>query len=497
VADDLYIGIDLGTTGIKVGLFNVAGDTIAAASREIQLDTPAPGFAEFDGDEYIDLAFDGIREALAGPGVDAGTVRAIGLSSQAQTFVLLDEDGRLVRPAVSWLDVRAGAEAEELSQLSAGVGAEEVNAISSAPKILWLRRHEPEVMARVRGVHVIPDHFIYRLTGRAATDPVTASSTGAYEKWEQRWLEELLAACGLEVGMMPDVLLPGQAAGELTAGAAAALGLPRGVVAVVGTNDQYAGALGAGNATPGCASLALGTALAIVATSETREDLPPGEGVAPHPAAGKDGGLYALLTYAKTSGVVVRWFRDNFAPSLSYDELFAEADSAPIGADGVSCLPHFSGTATPDFNPAVRGAFSGLSLAHGRAHLARALAESLAFTVRENLDLLGRTVQVTDLRAIGGGAKSDIWLQMIADVTGVPVVRPETREAACLGAAALGMVGAGRYDSVAGAVRELYRPGRCFEPDPEVRGAYDEAHARYRRLYESLYGKQQEETASG
>ena len=490
--DDLYIGVDLGTTGVKVGLFDADGRTVATAAREIELDAPAPGFLEFDADAYVGLAFDAIREVLAADRACAGAVKAVGLSSQAQTFVLLDAAGRPLRPAVSWLDVRAAAEAEELSAQARRLGRGELNAIASGPKILWLRRHEPETAARVARMQAIPDYFLFRLTGRAATDPVTASATGLYDRWNPGWIDELLDACGLSRAMVPDVLRPGEPAGTLTEDAARELGLAPDAIGVVGTNDQYAGALGAGNIAPGCASLALGTALAIVATSTTRENVPRGEGVAVHPAAEVGRELYALLAYAKTSGVLFRWFRDQFAPGLSYDELFAEIGAAPVGSGGVSCIPHFSGTGTPDFDPAVRGAFSGITLSHGRAHLARALAESLAFTVRDNLELLGRTVDVTELRAIGGGARSDVWLQMIADVAGVTVERPRAREAACLGAAALAMVGAGRFATVAEAAARLYKRERRFAPDAELRERYDEARRRHRALFESMYGAKED-----
>ncbi len=484
---DLFIGIDLGTTGIKVGLFDGSGAEVAAANREIQLDTPAPGVAEFDAARYADLAFEAVREVLAAPEAGPKAVRAIGFSSQAQTFVLLGADDRPLRPAVSWLDVRAEAEARELSDL-AGRG---INAIASCPKILWLRRNEPETLKRTERVLITPDHLIYLLTGRAASDPITAGSTGAYDSETRRWLDDVLKACGLTEKMMPEVLSPGEKAGTLTPGAAEKLGLAEDVLVAVGTNDQCAGALGAGNVTPGCASLALGTALALVVTSRQSEGASPwaGEGPALHPAAEKGRELYVLLGYAKTSGVVLRWFRDTFAPGASYEEIFREAASVPAGAAGVRCLPHFSGTATPDFSPAARGGFSGLSLAHGRAHLARALTESLCFTVRENLELLGRVERITELRAIGGGARSDVWLQMIADVTGVPVERPAVREAACLGAAEMAMVAAGRFATVAEAAESLYSAEKRFEPDASLRAAYQEAYARYRTFYKALYGK--------
>jgi xylulokinase len=286
--------------------------------------------------------------------------------------------------------------------------------------------------------------------------------------------------------MAPEVLKAGEAAGSLTAEAARRLGLSEDVIVAVGTNDQSVGAIGAGNVTPGCASMTLGTALAVVFTTGACDRVPPGVIASPHPAGG---GLWTMLTYAKTAGIVLRWFRDTFAPGASYGEVIAEAAAVPVGSGGVSCVPHFSGTATPSFNPSVRGAFAGISLGTTRAHMARAVLESLSFTVRENVELLvGASGGVGELRAGGGGARSDVWLQMIADATGVPVERPVTMEAACLGAAELAMVAAGRFDSIADASLALYRAQDRFAPDAAKRAAYDEAFARYGDLYRSLYG---------
>ncbi|MHC4916948.1 MAG: xylulokinase [Planctomycetota bacterium] len=257
---------------------------------------------------------------------------------------------------------------------------------------------------------------------------------------------------------------------------------------VLGTNDQTAGAIGAGNVSAGLASISLGTALALVVTSEGRDGAPEGVGVGQHPAGTESQPLYTLLAYAKTAGVILRWFREAFMPSLDYERLISRAAGIPVGAEGLTCLPHFSGTATPDFNADARGAFAGLSLAHQVEHMARALVESLTFTVRENLELLSDMARPEVLRAIGGGAQSDIWLQMIADACGLPVERPRTREAACLGAAVLAMVGAGACASVAEAAGKVCEVETRFEPNDSLRPQYDDAYARYRDLRARLYG---------
>ncbi len=473
---DLFIGVDLGTTGVKVGLFDAAGSAADVWSREFRMDAPQAGFAEFDANAYMDLAMAGIREVLEKSGVRSDSVKGIGLSSQAQTFTVLDEANRPVRPAISWIDTRAEKEAEELS----------INAVASGPKLLWLRRHEPHAMARARRLMLMPDYLIYRLTGEHVTDPVTAGSTGMYDHTSGQWAPELLEAVGLDADSVPAVRETGSVAGTLTKAAAGKLGLSTDAIVAVGTNDQCTGALGAGNAEPGIASIAMGTALAIFVTTKPREHLPDGLRCSHHPVPG----LVGLMAFAKTSGIVIRWFREKLAPDLDYDGLFAEAAAVPVGAEGVSALPHFSGTGTPTYDASVRGAFSGLSLAHGRAHMFRALVESLTFTIRENLELLTNAAgELQPPRMIGGGAQSDVWLQMIADATGRAIERPAVREAACLGAAELAMAAAGQFASVAEASLSLYRMERRFEPDTTARDAWDEAFERYQKLYEALYGE--------
>jgi xylulokinase len=477
---EIYVGIDLGTTAVKAGAVDAGGKVLAVASREFHLDTPKPGFVEFDAERYVERVFECVREVV---GDNAENVKAIGLSSQGQTFVLLDKAGHPVRPAISWIDVRAVQEAVDLAAEAQIIGHSSIHAIMSGPKMLWLHRNEPNL--NYTRFLMLPDYVIYRLTGNAVSDPVTSETSGLFKVKTDQWVPELLHYCGLSEEMMPKVIYAGVSAGKITPEAAQMLGLPPDVVVAVGTNDQTVGAVGAGNVTPGCASVTLGTALALVVSSEPVEIAPAGVVVAYHAVRG----LYTLMAYAKTAGIVLRWFRDNFAPDLSYEELFKEVEGAPIGSDGLSCIPHFSGTASPTFNPSVRGAFSGLTLAHTRVHMARALVESLTFTLKENLELITScSGKVNEIRAIGGGARSDVWLQMIADATGVTVIRPETSEAACLGAAELAMVAFGKYPTIQEASQALYHPQKRFEPNLSLRFHYEEAYDKYNKLYRSLYG---------
>jgi xylulokinase len=527
----LFLSLDLGTTAVKVALWDLhvgrlrrAPAARAPASRgsrhipghaearllalsiqELPLLHPAPEQVEIDVRTVWEAVVRGTAQVLAeaptsgkapadGKRGTPADLAAIGLSSQAQTFVLLDEAGEPVRPAVMWLDARAGKEAEEFCRefspeaFLRHLGRPGIDAIASAPKLRWLRKHEPRTLARARTLLLLPDYVLYRLTGERVTDPVTAASTGLCHSLRRKWWAEAAEFAGVAHLRLPAVESPGEVAGTLRPQAAGELGLPPDVPCAVGTNDQLTGALGAGNVEVGTVSETTGTALALVLTAPAKGPEPPhGVGAGPHPAGGH---LRYLLAYSKTAGIVLRWFRDCFFPGEPYEAIFAKVARAPIGCDGMTCLPHFSGTATPHFNPEATGAFLGLRLSHTASHLARAIVESLTFDLALNLTLLAEaTGHVGTIRAMGGGARSDLWLQMKADVLGRPVERVACPEAASLGAAELAMVATGDFGSVAEASLALYRSDRLFTPDHERSARYAEPLQRYETWCGKLCGK--------
>lgn len=485
MSDACYIGIDLGTTGVKVGAFDVSANMIGLAHRGFVLDQPAPGFAEFQIDAYYASFVSALRDVLSSTAERGYAVGGFGLSSQAQTFVLLDEQLRPIRPAVSWLDVRATREAGEMNDLSVRLTGNRVDAVASGPKILWIARHEPGVFERCRHVALLPDYLSLRLTGRRVTGLRSAESTGCYDLKQGRWVEPLLEFCHLNLCMVPDVAPPCEIAGRLLPETAAEFGLPAGIPVAVGAMDHLAGAIGTGNATTGIGSAALGTALAVIAGTDREPAAAAGVAVRPHPVEG----LHALLSYSKTAGIVLDWCRDRLAPDIDYEKLLSEASTIPPGSDGVMCFPHFAGMASPTFDPDARGAFVGLALNHRRAHLMRAVIESLSFLMRENVERLSRAGgEIRVLRVTGGGATSDFWLQTIADACGIPVERPKITEAPCFGAAQFGMVAAKEFASVAEASQTLYKADRVFVPQAETRQLYDALHARYLAMHNSLYG---------
>lgn len=482
------LGIDLGTTAVKLGLFAVAdGRQLALAVREYPLQTPHDRWAELDAEVYWQAIVAGMAELRRQ--APAAAVAAIGLSSQGQTFVVLDEADRPLRPAIVWLDTRGEAQCRRLlAELGADAyrrhtGTAFPQPISSAPKLMWLAEHEPATWRRIRHVAMLPEFIGHRLTGRYACDPCNLGSSGLLG--EDGWWDDALRVAGTPREWFGDVVPTGGLVGTLTPAAAAALGLPPGLPVGSGSNDQLTGAVGVANVRPGILSGAIGTAMALVATL-------PGAGgpAAPRLAAHAHAvpGLRFALTFAMTTGILLRWYRDKFGGGQSYDELLARAAIVPPGADGLTFLPHFSGIATPTFDATVKGGLTGLTLAHGPEHVVRALIEAVAFTVRDALELLGESYPTRweVLRVLGGATRSPLWLQLIADVSGLPVERPACHEAAVFGAALAGGVAGGLLPDLVSAAERGYRVDRRWTPGPD-RDRYAEPYRRYRQAMEQLY----------
>lgn len=485
--NDALLGIDLGTTAVKVGLFADDGRLLALSTQEYTLDTPRESWAELDAEVYWRRVAAGTAEVTRQ--APAWRVAAIGLSSQGQTFVLLDAAHRPLRPAIVWLDTRAREEAAFLQEklgaeaLQRHLGVPFARPISSGPKLLWVKRHEAPVWAKVRHAAMLPEFIGQRLTGEYVCDPSNMGTTDFYGRLG--WWPEALEAAGIPRELFGDVRDSGALLGRVTPEAASALGIEPGIPVGVGSNDQLTGALGVGNARPGLLSGAIGTAMAIVGTLPRDADLarttiPAGAHAVP--------GLRYALTFSITTGILLKWYRDKFAPGSSYEELVRLAASVEPGAGGLLFLPHFAGIATPTFDATVRGGWIGLTLAHGPAHVVRALLEAVGFTVRDAIELLRRHFgrEWTELRVLGGATRSDFWMQMIADISGAVVEKPACPEAAVLGAAICGGVAAGRLPGLAAASERFYRREKRFEPHRDA-ARYAEPYRRYRAAMEALY----------
>lgn len=480
-----YLGLDIGGTGAKAGVFDENGRSLGIAHRNYEPVVLAHGEAEIDIGTIYDAARDSVREAVDASGA---RIAAFSVVSQGQTFVSVDAANRPLHRAILWYDSRARVEAESLrARVAAACGDGSVpgiEVISSAPKILWLRKHLPETMSAAARYLLLPEYFNLRLTGEAVTDPSTAYSTGLYVEDPPGYSMAALDAAGIDCPQLARVVQPGTPIATIRGEAAEEWGLPKDTLVVSGTNDQYAGALGAGNNRTGIVTATVGTCLALVTlTPSTPAVLPPGlfTGKFPLPP------YWFVLAFEKTGGLVLDWFRRVACPGVAFEELDGEAGRSHPGSNGVSALPHFDGMISPAPDSGVRGAFCNLTLQHTRGDLFRAILESLAFNFRENLELLAAHGFAADtVRSIGGGARSDLWLQITSDVTGRAIEKPAVTEAAILGAAMFAACGCGDFPGVEACSTSFYRVERAFTPNPEHAEDYRKAHARYRAILNGL-----------
>jgi xylulokinase len=493
------IGCDVGSQGTNAALYAEDGTLVASRYQNHDLSFPRPGWAEQDATEWpkaVIASVGSLVEEVDEPSAIAG----LSFGSQLDGMVVCDSEGRPLRPAMIWMDRRAEAQAaalarrispEDFYRLS-GTNLDSSHAVFKA---LWVRDEEPDVFDRA-GLLMSPGSFVLReVTGVTAVDPSNASSLALLDPRTRRWSGELLEATGIGVELLPKLAPAPESVGTITGEFASATGLDPGTVVAVGCGDEMAATLGAGVFEPGEVCDVVGTAEPVCAASEApRED--PTMLVECHPHADPDAWL--LENPGFVSGGNLRWWRDQFAPlevrseqegrGDAYDLLSAEAADVPAGADGVVFLPCMQGAMAPEWNGAARGVFYGLTLAHSRAHMTRALLEGSAFALRDILEAMrGTGLDVRRLTIVGGGAKGALWRQIKADATGLPVRVPESVETTATGAAILAAVGSGVHADVAEATRAFvsYRPDE-HRPDPEARQAYDQAYRRYREVYAAL-----------
>ena len=467
------IGLDVGTTGLKALAVDEAGRVVARSEVGYPLATPRPGWAEQDPADW----WRATRRALDALGV--GEVAGIGLSGQMHGLVALDAAGTVIRPAILWNDGRTAAECVEIEER---IGLDELIALTgnraltgfTAPKLLWLRRHEPDAYARIARIALPKDYVRMRLCGEHAIDASDASGTLLLDVARRRWSDEVLEALGLDPAWLPRVLESPEVSG-ITAD---------GVPVAAGAGDQAAGALGVGVDRPGPLSIALGTSgVVFAALPRFAAD----ERARVHAFCHAVPGAWHAMGVMLSAAGSLRWLRDAAAPDAGFEELVGEAERWPPGAEGLTFLPYLAGERTPHADPDARGSFTGLSLRHDRGALVRAVLEGVAYGLRDSLDLL-RELGVAPQRArvSGGGARSELWLRILAAALELPLERPEVEEGAAYGAALLGGVAGGAWPDVGAAVAACVRVRDEVEPDPAWVAAYAEGRERFRALYPAL-----------
>jgi xylulokinase len=494
----MYLTFDVGTTSVKTVLFDEKGRVRGKVIRNYTLDTPAVGWIELDPEVYWTAVVEGFREVLRESGVDPRAVKTVSGCSQGETTIFLDAADRPVRPAMVWLDTRARDEVIELSrvvtdaELFRVTGLSNVDPTWSAAKILWVKKNQPDVFRRTAKFLLVEDYITYRLTGRFISTPNLLSSTMFVDVHTGSYWPKIVDAVGA-AGRLPEIVASGQAIGGLTDAAASATGLPPATMVVKGAMDQATSAVGAGNFLPGIITETTGSVMAIGVTTpridfSSRVVLP----YQPHIV----GGGLLILPYVQTAGSAYKWFRDSFCQEEisraggleeAYGTMNALAASVPAASEGLVFLPYLAGAGQPENDPDAKGVFYGITLKHGKGHFARAIQESIGYMLKKVLaGIASSGVPVTEIRSMGGGARSDLWLQIKADITGYPIVRMEEEETSTLGAAVLAAVAHGDYPDAASAARAMVRLGRRFEPDPANAGAYARGYALYSGLYDAL-----------
>lgn len=481
-----YLGIDIGTTAVKAAIFDSQGTMLGSGLAEYTLETPAPDIVELDAEIYSNAVGSAVTSALGKANLTPSDVRSIGITGQAETLICTDADGIPVRKAIVWLDNRAKSESDDIlakfgfERLMKLSGQTEMLPCWPAAKIRWIANNEPDVFAKTAKYLMVEDYIAWKLTGKFATCVGLMPSTIYYDIATERYDAPMLDYLGISESQLPELHQPGEAAGRCRQDNFC--GFNTSTTVSVCPLDHVAGCLGAGGGT-GIVTETTGCTLAACATLpsllyDDSRQLGTYHGFTP--------GSYVFLPWAPTAGMLLRHFRDFFSGGMDYRDLDKLAAEVPPGSEGLVILPHCAGAVSPQCNPNARGVVYGLTLAHKQGHIARAIMESVAALLKDNLDALeARGVEIHELRALGGASKSPLWLQIKADLLGKTVTTLSCDEATSLGAAILGAIAAGDFENAAAGQKAMVRTAQSTSPGTNVT-AYKDYFNRYRKLNELL-----------
>ncbi len=475
-----FIGIDIGTSGTKTALFDEKGRVVTARTVTYPMAQPQNGWAEQAPEDW----WQAVRTSLAEVAEEVERVDGIGLSGQMHGLVMLDGDGAVIRPAILWCDQRTGRECAEITE---AVGRERLIAITANPaltgftaaKILWVRKHEPENYSRCRHILLPKDYIRYKLTGEFATDVSDAGGMQLLDIRNRCWSDEVLEKLAIDKALLPAVY----ESPEIT-GVVRGLGKLEGVPVAAGAGDNAAAAVGTGTVMEGKAFTTIGSSGVVYAQTD-------------RPVIDTEGRVHTfccavprkwhVMGVTQAAGLSLKWFREQFAPGDSYAELDEQAEKVPVGAERLLFLPYLMGERTPHLNPNARGVFFGFSALHQKRHMVRAVMEGVSYSLRDCLEVLRQMeIPLSDMTVVGGGGKSTLWRQMLADIFGMEVRTVAGEEGPALGAAILAGVAVGTYPSVEAACAKAVRKKPVQKPDPSNTAAYETFYHIYQTLYPAL-----------
>jgi len=485
----LVLGIDTSTTATKAILVDEEGTVRGVGTASYEYEVPRQRWTEQDPRLWWEGTLGALGELLEDSGVEATEIDAVGLTGQMHGSVLLDDEGEVIRPAILWNDQRTEKECEEIR---ARVGRERLIQITgndaltgfTAPKLLWVQRHEPESWERVRHILLPKDYVRYRLTGDHAVDVADGSGTILFDLAERTWSPEILDALDIEPALLPATYEGPERTGAITGEASELTGLRHGTPVVAGGGDQSANAVGVGAVAPGVVALSLGTSGVVFATTEGPSVEAAGR---VHAFCHAVPGRWHMMGVMLSAAGSLRWLRDALAPGQTFESLVDGAAEVAAGSDGLLFLPYLTGERTPHPDPLARGAFVGLTVSHDLRHLTRAVLEGVAFGLRDGLDLMVASGMAPpgQVRASGGGTRSGLWRQILSDVLETEIAMVPTEEGAAYGAALLAAVGAGWYPSVEAATTAVVDVEPSARPSGNV-DLYRTTHELYKDLYSAL-----------
>lgn len=483
---EYVIGIDLGTSAVKIVLVNQLGDVVQEVSKEYPLINEQSGYSEQNPEDWVDQTFVGLAELMAGFAGDPTAIKGLSFSGQMHGLVLLDENNQVLRNAILWNDTRT---TEECQQIYEVVGKEKLLQITknpalegfTLPKILWVKQHEPDLFEKVHTFVLPKDYLRYRLTGILQMEFSDAAGTLLLDMNKSEWSQEICDLLNIDSTICPPLVPSHEEVGVITAEVAKATGLGAETRVFAGGADNACGAIGAGILSDGKTLCSIGTS-GVVLSYEAENDKDFSGKVHYFNHGAPD--AYYTMGVTLSAGHSLSWFKDVFAENESFDDLLTDVDEVPLGANGLLFTPYLVGERTPHSDAVIRGSFIGIESAHQRKDFVRAVLEGITFSLHESIEIFRQNgKKIETIVSIGGGAKNDTWLQIQADIFDAKIVKLQNEQGPAMGAAMLAAYGCGWFETLQDCANEFLKIGKAFEPDQTNVGKYQELFAVYQEVY--------------